>query len=190
MFSLILGLVLFILLHLVRELGVRQTLMDRAGSASSYKGLYSLLALVGLGLIIWGKVNAPFVMVWQPKFELRFISHVLMIPAMILVIAGNIPLSYLRQQLRNPMLGGVTLWGLAHLWSNGDLASMLLFGGFAAWAGLKFVTLGFEQSSQAVNQTVKPSVFWDIIAVVVGLILYVLISRYHGQLFGVGLDFV
>lgn len=188
MFSLILGLLLFIGLHLTREFGLRTGLVNRCGSESSYKAVYSLLALLGLGLIIWGKASAPFVMLWQPKFELRFISHVLMIPAFILLIAGNIPMSFVRQNFRNPMLAGVTFWGLAHLWSNGDLASVLLFGAMAAWASFKFVSLGLKHSTK-VDQN-NPHLFWDIIAVVAGLITYTLISQYHGQLFGVGLEYV
>lgn len=188
MFNLTLGLVLFLTLHLTKEFGLRSRLINRCGSENNYKAAYSLLALLGLGLIIWGKATAPFIMLWQPKFELRFISHVLMIPAFILVIAGNSPMSYLRQQIRNPMLAGITFWGLAHLWSNGDLASVLLFGAMAAWASFKFVSLGLSGASKASQK--GPNMFWDFIAIVGGLITYILISQYHGQLFGVGLQYV
>jgi uncharacterized membrane protein len=188
MFSLVLGLLLFIGLHLTREFGLRPVLINRCGSENNYKAAYSLLALLGLGLIIWGKATAPFIMLWQPKFELRFISHMLMIPAFILLIAGNSPMSYLRQQTRNPMLAGLTFWGLAHLWSNGDLASVLLFGVMGAWAGFKFMSLGLRGPSRMDEK--KPNLFWDFIAIVAGLITYTLISQYHGQLFGVGLQYV
>ena len=182
---LILGLMLFFALHLLRETGFRQAVIDACPSENAYKGIYSLLALLGLGLIIWGKSIAPFNMVWQPIYELRYISNVLMIPAFVLVMAGNMPPSYIRQTLRNPMLLGVTFWGLAHLWSNGDMASMLLFGGFSLWAGFKFVTMGLDPKPTSRS----PSLLWDVIAVVLGLILYVVVSLFHGQLFGVGLSF-
>lgn len=187
MFSLILGLLLFITLHLSRELGLRPVFIHRLSSEKNYKSAYSLLALLGLGLIIWGRATAPFIMLWQPRFELRYISHMLMIPAVIFVIAGNTPLSYIRQQFRHPMLVGVALWGIAHLWSNGDLASILLFGTFSIWASFKFFSLSAIVSSSQANK--KPYVFWDIIAVVVGATLYILIGRYHGQLFGIGLEY-
>lgn len=177
---------MFFLPHLLRELGIRQRVIDALPSESAYKGLYSLVALAGLLLIIWGKSLASFSMVWQPLYELRFISHLLMIPAIILVAAGNMPMSYMRRHLRNPMLLGVCLWGLAHLWANGDLASMLMFGSFTLWAGIKFVSLGLA----AGPVSNKPSLLWDIIALIGGLIVYVLVSLFHGQLFGVGLNFV
>ena len=188
MFGLLLGLLLFIGLHLTREFGLRPLLIERCGSENAYKGAYSLLAMLGLAFIIWGKATAPFIMLWQPKFELRSVSHMLMIPAVILVIAGNIPMSYTRHHLRNPMLAGVTLWGLSHLWSNGDLASALLFGTMLIWAGFKFLYLGLKNTSRIGQRS--PAAFWDIIALCSGLIVYVLTSRYHGQMFGVGLDFV
>lgn len=187
MIILILGLTLFIGLHLTRELGVRPALVARLGSEGAYKGVYSLLALIGLVLIVWGKSAAPFTMLWAPKFELKFISHILMIPATIMLIAGNLPRSYIQHFLHNPMLGGIALWGIAHLWSNGDLASVLLFGAFTVWASFKFVSLSAQNKGKEVK---KPYPFWDIIAIVVGLIGYILISRYHGQLFGVALGYI
>ena len=83
------------------------------------------------------------------------------------------------------MLLGVVIWGVAHLWANGDLASILLFGSFTLWAGLKFATLRAETTS-----TSAPELSWlwrDLIAVVAGSILYFIIYVSHGPLFGVGL---
>ncbi len=186
MVILVCGLILFFVPHLLRELGLRQRVQNALPSQSAYMGLFSLVILAGLGLIIWGKSVSPFQMIWQPIFEKQFISLILMIPALILLVAGNMPLSYLRKQLRNPMLLGVLLWSLSHLWSNGDLASMLLFGSFALWSACKFVSL----RSVADVTSKSPSILWDIISLMGGLSLYALIGIYHGQLFGVGISFV
>lgn len=161
-------------------------LLAQLPSEGAYKGLYSLLALAGLVLIAVGKGQSDFVMIWEPRFELRSISHVIMIPVFILIVAGNIPLSNLRKNLRNPMMLGTCLWGLAHLWSNGDLASILLFGSFTLWSGFKFVAMGLHQGSIQG----PASVLWDGIALIAGLVLYGTIAIFHGQLFGVGLSFV
>lgn len=195
MWILIIGLLLFLLPHLLRELGQRDRLMASLPSIGAYKGIYTLVVLTGLVLIIFGKSQSPFVMIWQPIYELRFLSMVLMIPAVILVLAGNLPPNYLRKYLRNPMLLGVTLWGIAHLWANGDLASILLFGSFTLWAGGKFMAKSFNGTSStaaSLNTTGSAqtaSIIWDGIAIAAGLAIYVLISIYHGQLFGVGLSF-
>lgn len=184
MIILISGLVLFFAPHLLRELGLRQSVINALPSEGAYKGIYSVVSLTGLVLIIWGKSSSPFTMIWQPMYELRFISHMMMIPALILLAAGNMPMSFIRKFLRNPMLLGVLFWSLSHLWSNGDLASILLFGSFALWSAIKFTMLGLASDTAS-----KPaSVFWDTIALVGGLTMYALISIYHGHLFGVGLN--
>ena len=181
---LILGLLLFTGVHLLRELNLRQPLLDRLGE-KAYKGVYSLLALAGLLLIVWGKSAAPFVMLYEPRYELRGISHFLMLPAFILVVAGNLPQSHLRNATRHPMLLGTVVWGGAHLWANGDLASVLLFGVLATWALVKFVSL----TLRIPPRTDKPSIVWDILAIIFGFIVYSLVTIYHGQLFGIGLTF-
>lgn len=181
---LVLGLILFFAPHLLREFGLRQRLRDTLPSEGAYMGLYSLVVLAGLCLIIWGKSIAPFQMVWQPIFEWRSLSLMLMIPALICVVAGNVPPSHLRKLLRNPMLIGILLWSLSHLWSNGDLASMLLFGSFGVWSCTKIVSL-----RNVVNVESRPPEFiWDIICLLGGLVLYVVIGLYHGELFGVGVS--
>ena len=185
MILLITGLLLFLGPHLLREFGLRDRLLAAAPSQGVYRACYSLLALAGIVLIAFGKGKAGFYMMWEPMFELRYISHILMLPACILLVAGNTPTSHMRKQLRNPMLLGVTLWGLAHLWANGDLASMLLFGSFTLWAGFKFVALGLEKG--AVNGSA--AIVWDIVSVIGGLVLYAFIGIYHGPLFGIGLSF-
>jgi hypothetical protein len=82
------------------------------------------------------------------------------------------------------MLVGILLWSLSHLWSNGDLASMLLFGSFALWSSVKMCTLRAVVDVQPKS----PGFIWDIISLLVGLGLYAVIGLYHGELFGVGVS--
>ncbi|MFM1894989.1 MAG: hypothetical protein RLZZ385_63 [Pseudomonadota bacterium] len=184
MYILVAGLVLFIGVHLLREFGLRDPLLQRFGEGA-YKGLYSLVALAGLGLIVWGKSSAPFIMVWQPVYELRSITHFLMLPAWILVVAGNVPMSHLRQHTVHPMLLGTVLWGGSHLWANGDLASALMFGSLSLWALFKYFAL--LRSKPASNA--RPSWLWDVFVVILGFSLYGVVMVYHGPLFGIGLSF-
>ena len=181
---LILGLILFLLPHTLREFGLREALAGRFPSHGAYKGVYSLIALLGLALIIWGKSIAPFVMVWEPPFGLRNFSHFLMIPVFWLLLAGAMPMSGLRRQLRNPMVLAVTLWGAAHLWTNGDLASMLLFGGFTLWGAIKFFSLWRNTAVPAYRFRMAS---WDIVSGLLGLVIYWAVFIFHGDLFGVGL---
>lgn len=182
MLLLTLGLGLFIGTHLLREFGLRDSVLRRLG-AGPYRLSYSLVTAAGLVLIVVGKSGSPFIMLWQPVYELRYITHFLMLPATILVVAGNLPMSHLRYNLQHPMLIGTMIWGGAHLWANGDLASVVLFSSLALWALIKMTALLMRPAADR-----KPPLLrWDVIAVVCGFLLYVLIIIYHGQLFGIGL---
>ena len=181
---LILGLLLFAGVHLLREFRLRENLLGRLGERG-YKVFYSLVALAGIVLIIWGKSASPFIMIYEPRYELRSITHFAMLPAFILVVAGNLPASHLRSITLNPMVLGTAIWGGAHLWANGDLASVVLFGTMTAWAVIKFISLALTRSADAA----RPSVLWDTAAIIAGFIAYSLVTIYHGQLFGIGLTF-
>ncbi|MCY4263722.1 MAG: NnrU family protein [Gammaproteobacteria bacterium] len=179
------GLLLFFLLHILRELGWRDRIITRLGSVKIYKVVIALLSLLALTLIVTGKSQSEFLMVWEPRFHQRSFSNYLMLPALVLFVAGNFPNSCMLVLLRNPMLMGAMFWGAAHLWSNGDLASLLLFGGFTLWALFKYISL-FNHPSAS---TKSPSLWWDMAAIVIGSILYLLLAFFHGTIFGVGLSF-
>ncbi len=183
MIVLVVGLAIFIGVHLFREFGIRAHLVDKQGEPR-YKGIFSLLALTGLGLIIYGKSIAPFLTIWVPAYELRSVTHLLMLPAWILVMAGNLPHSIIKSTVSHPMLLGVIVWGCSHLLANGDLASLLLFGSLVLFSTVKIVT------AQKTDKTaIKPaSLKWDFVAIVSGFVLYGIVLVFHGQLFGVGLS--
>jgi uncharacterized membrane protein len=179
---LISGLILFSGIHLLREFNLRDAAINRLG-ANYYRLVYSLVVLIGLGLIIWGKTRAPFVMVYQPIYELKSLSHIAMLPAFVLIMAGNLPTSHIRRHTVHPMLIGTAIWSVAHVWANGDLASVILFGSIGIWAVIKFLSL---LKVKPVSQK-SGSLTWDVIAVVLGFCIYGTVLVYHGQLFGIGL---
>ena len=182
-----LGLILFISLHLLRELGWRKTLIARFG-LGPYKGGLSVAVIISLVLIVLGKGNASFVQVWVPPFSLRSITHLLMISSCILVIAGALPNSYTRELIGHPMLIGVVVWGFAHLLSNGDLASLLLFVALGLWALFKIFSLEFGKGKRDDDKSERrASLIWDGTAIVIGMIAYMLLLVFHGPLFGFAL---
>lgn len=137
MISLIAGLVIFLGTHTLTTLrGVRAGLIGRLGEGP-YKGLYSFISGVGLGLIIWGfggYRRAGYVAVWDPPGWLHPVALVLMWFAFVALAAAYSPTGKIKAGLRHPLLVSVKTWALAHLLVNGDLGSILLFGGFLAWA--------------------------------------------------------
>jgi uncharacterized membrane protein len=138
---LICGLVLFLGCHSLRvgPESFRDGLVQRFG-AGGFKGLYSLISLIGFALIIWGYglARANPTMVWLPPVATRHIALLLMLPALILMVATYIPGNVLKAKLHHPMVLSVKVWAAAHLISNGNLADIVLFGSFLIWAVLSF----------------------------------------------------
>lgn len=192
MAALILGLCLFTGLHMLREMGLRNPLRNRLG-VPRYLLLFCAGILLAVLLIVHGKSTSPFVQLWVPPYNWRSITNMAMLTACIFVAAGNLPHSYLKESLSHPMLLGIIVWGVAHLLSNGDLASVLMFGGLSVWAAIKIVTLQWETRTAATpapSATAarrKPSLYWDAAAVISGTIVYGTILLFHGPLFGFAL---
>ena len=181
---LVLGLMLFFFPHMLREFGPREALAGKFPSVGAYRGAHSLVVLLGLALIIWGKSIAPFIMIWEPPFGLRHFSYYLMIPVFWMLLSGHMPHSWMTCKLRNPMVLAVALWGAAHLWTNGDLASMLLFGSFTLWAAVKYFSLWRITGVPAFETRMW---LWDIVNGVLGSVIFWTVFVFHGDLFGVGL---
>lgn len=185
---LILGLVLFLGAHSVRIVaeGWRTQMIARLGEGP-WKGLYSLVSLAGFALIVWGYglARQQPVVLWNPPFATRHVASLLTLLAFILLAAAYVPRNAIKARLHHPMVLGVKTWALAHLISNGNLADVLLFGGFLLWAILDFRaarqrdrTLGTQYPAGTAAGTAG--------AVVVGLVAWAAFAFWaHALLIGV-----
>lgn len=133
---LVLGLALWVIAHLVKRLApeARAGLTARLGPGAS-RGLFAVAIAAGLALMILGYRAAPYVAVYTPPFWGIHLNNTLMLIAVYLFGASHSK-ARVRLFLRNPMLTGVMLWAVAHLLVNGDLASVILFGGLGIWAAV------------------------------------------------------
>lgn len=175
------GLVLFLGIHLLPTLpGMRDALAGRLGERA-YRGLFALLSLAGFVLIVWGKARAPFVPVYDPPAWGRYVAPPLMIIAFYLLVGSRLPAN-IRRHLRHPMLWAVTLWAGVHLLANGDLASILLFGGFLAYA---VFDMWSANRRGATTSDRKVSTTRDAIVVIAAGTLYLVFFLAHPVLFGV-----
>jgi uncharacterized membrane protein len=140
---LILGLVIFLGAHLfVAGREARAAVIARIGKGP-YLGLFSLVSLAGLILIGYGfglYRATGWIDVWYPPRWTHYVTQFLMWPASIFVVAAYIRGNIWRT-LKHPMLVGVKTWAAAHLISNGDLGSIVLFGSVLAWAVVDRITL-------------------------------------------------
>ena len=180
----LLGIALFIGIHLVPVVPpLRSALMKTLGEMP-YKGLFTLLAVAGLVLIVMGWSDASTAPVYEPPAWGRHLAFSLVPIAFILFAAANMP-GHIRYRLKHPMLIGTVLWACAHLSANGDERSVTLFGAFAIWAIIDLI------SEIARGRTLigakAPRVSMDIAAVVGGLLVAGAIMHFHGKLFGMPL---
>jgi len=98
-----------------------------------YRALFALVTLGTVALTAYGYRQAPVVNLWFPPSFMVHLNNILMVVAVPIFIAGAVA-SPVRRWIRHPQLIGVKIWALAHLLANGDLASVILFGGCMAWA--------------------------------------------------------
>jgi len=137
MLILVAGILLFLGAHVFTTLRTaRDGLIARLG-AGPYKGLHSLVSLVGFGLIIYGFGQyraGGLIPVWTPPVWARHVTLPLMWLAFVSLGAMGPTPGLIRGLLRHPMLVAIKIWALAHLLVNGDAGGMLLFGSFLAFA--------------------------------------------------------
>jgi len=154
----ILGLVLFLGSHSLRVFADdwRTAKMAQWGE-KFYKGLYSVASLVGFVLMVYGfsKIRWDSPWLWYPPVGMRHLAALLMLPALVLLVASQVPNNAIKAKLRHPMVLAVKVgaldqrphpamvlavkvWALAHLLSNGKVADLVLFGAFLVWAVLNF----------------------------------------------------
>ena len=141
MLLLLIGLLLFTGVHLIPSLApeLRQRWYGRMGEGG-YKGAFSLLLLLGIGLIVAGwRSTQPAVIYMLPPAVHPVALGLLVLAFLLLVVSTR--QSRLRQWIRHPQLTGVLLWGVAHLLLNGDSRSLLLFGGLTLWALVEIIAI-------------------------------------------------
>jgi uncharacterized membrane protein len=191
MLILILGLVIFLGTHVFsmrRE--ARAAAIARLGEGP-YKGLYSLLSLLGLVLVVWGfgryRAN-DWIDVWYPPVWTRHLALLLVWAAFVCLAAAYLP-GRIKRALKHPMLAGVKIWALAHLLANGDLGSILLFGSILAWAVMARISVKRRRDEvRDHGGPVSEPSGWrnDILALAIGTVLWFAFARWlHPLLIGV-----
>lgn len=186
---LILGLVIFLGMHsFSMARGRRAALIARIGEGP-YKGLYSLVSLLGIVLIAFGYGQyraGGYIPVWDPPVWTRHLALLLVWLAFICIAAAYLP-GRIKARLKHPMLAGVKIWALAHLLANGDLGSILLFGFILVWAVLARISAKRRDVAAQHGGTAAPA-GWrnDVLAVLVGTAIYLAFAFWlHPWLIGV-----
>jgi uncharacterized membrane protein len=188
MLTLVLGLFLFLGIHSTRIFAEerRTAAIARIGPLP-WKGLYSVLSLLGFAVLVWGfrMARQDTLVLWLSPPWMKHVTAVLMMVSFILLAAAYVPRNSIKARLHHPMVLAVKVWALGHLLSNGVAADVLLFGAFLLWAVLSFRAA--RQRDRANNAVYPPgNAISTAITIAVGLVAWSVFALFlHGPLIGV-----
>lgn len=185
---LIAGLIIFFAVHSVSILneGWRNRMVVRIGDGP-WKGIYSLVAIIGFILIIqgYGLARQESAVLFFAPHWLRSLAMLLLLPVFPLMLSTYFP-GRIQKFARHPMLVATILWSFSHLLVNGKLVDILLFGAFLLWAALDLYSM--RQRTPRTIPGAPTSRVNDLIALLLGLALYGLyVVWLHTLLVGIAL---
>lgn len=219
---LLLAMATFVIGHFVlASLPVRQALIGMIG-ANGFRILFSIFALITMIWSVKAYIAAPYQELWAQTEALRHIPATIMPLACILAIAGistrnitsvggesmspdDTPARGIVTVTRHPLMWGFALWALAHLAPNGDVASLIFFGGlaFLSLAGMAHIdhrrqsTMGSDWGPMALTTSAIPFVAYiqgrttidwkgiGLARLAMGIALYALLLMGHEWAIGV-----
>lgn len=188
MVALIAGLVLFLGAHsLVLAVPDKRAALIEQWGEQKWKALVGLVSIAGFVLLVWGyglaRVEPTWL--WHSPVWTRHLAALLMLPAMILLVATYVPGTHIKARIGHPMLLATKIWAIAHLFANGTLADLILFGSFLVWAVIGFIVHRRRDRAEGTSYPASGA-GRDVIAVVVGLVLYgAFAMKLHVWLMGV-----
>ncbi|HEY8251165.1 MAG TPA: NnrU family protein [Burkholderiales bacterium] len=141
MTMLVIATVAFIATHFVTSTPLRPALVNAMGEWP-YRGVYSLVAFVTLGWMVWAYASAPRELLWSgfpntPYWAMP-VAFVLIAcgywrnPTMVgadKLLKSEDPARGMIRITRHPIMWGIMLWAGAHIVARGDLKSLVFFGG-------------------------------------------------------------
>lgn len=184
MLFLILGIVIWSAMHFIPASApdFRTKMIARFGTAL-YKAGFGMITLAAVALIIWSWPHASTELLYLPVAWGAFLTIFLTLIAFVLVFAPYIDNNF-RRLIRHPQLVGIILWGVGHLFANGEARSVALFGGLTLWALLEIWLLNKRDGSWE-----KPAAvpfIADVRLLLAGAGFYTIFLYTHQLLFGVG----
>lgn len=180
-----LGVILFCLTHLYPVVfrANRQAIIGKIGG-TPYKGIYSLLILLSLALIIFGWRSSDSLYLFDLPEWGRSATSILMYLALFLFLSAKAQ-NNVKRLIRHPQLCSILLWAIAHLLSNGESRSLVLFGIFALWSPIMMLVLNRRDGAwQKPNASPLTS---DLKTGLIALVVYVVLVLGHGYFTGISL---
>lgn len=173
MILLILGLALWWAAHLFKRVAPEK----HAALGDKVKGPVALTLVLSIVLMVIGYRGWFSVQIWSPPLWMTHVNNTLMLLSILLFGMASTS-GRLRGRLRHPMLMGFGAWCLAHLLVNGDLASIVLWGGLWVWAIVEVKVINAAEPKW--NRPEPGQAKGDVKLVVISLVLFAVITGIHG----------
>jgi uncharacterized membrane protein len=151
--------VAFLATHFVTSTPLRPALV-RAMGEWPYRGVYSLVALITLGWMIWAYAQTPRDVIFSGW---RNAPYLVMPVVFILIACGywrnptmvgadkllksEDPARGMIRITRHPLMWGIMLWAAAHIAARGDTRSLAFFGAFLVLAGVGTLLMDARKKS-------------------------------------------
>lgn len=174
--TLIAGLVLWSIAHFFKRLApnMRAAMTTKMGNGA--KGVMALLILASIVLMVVGYRAAPAEFVYGLPRWATHVNNTLMLVSVALLGMGNSK-GRARTWLRHPMLWGVVVWSIAHLLVNGDVPSIVLFGGLAIWAVASMLLINIQDGKW--ERPAPGPASGDVKWLVISAVVFAVISGIH-----------
>lgn len=172
MIWLVIGVVLWSGAHLFKRLAPRV----RKGMGDAGKGMVAAASLLAIVLMVIGYRIAEPGFLWQLPDWARHVNNLLMVIAVILFGLG-MSKSRFNGIMRHPMLTSVLVWAVAHLLVNGNVPSLVLFGGLGLWSVVEMVMINRAQPKWTPPK--KGSAMGDLRLIAISAVVFAVISGVH-----------
>jgi len=189
MTTLVLGLILFVGVHLLPSAAprVRNNLAQKLG-AGGWKVLFSIVSAAGLYFIAtgYGAARMSPTFIWYPPAFLSHVTALLMLIAFVFLAATYVPNNAIKARVGHPMLIGIKTWAIAHLLVNGTLADFVLFGTILAWAVFAFIRNRKADRAAGLAKSANSSTIATAVTLVIGILFTGVFALWlHPMLIGV-----
>jgi len=172
---LILGLLIWVGAHVFKRVAPEA----RAQMGDRGKGVVALSLVISIVLMVIGYKMTDGPVWWGRGPATTGVNNLLVLVGFYLFAASGAK-TRITRVIRNPQLAGFSLWAVAHLLVNGDLASIILFGGLLMWAQAEIMIL--NRANPDWTPPAPPPMKKEIVAVVAAVVLYGVVAAIHALL--------
>jgi uncharacterized membrane protein len=174
------GVLLFVLLHGIAAVPRYKSYVKSRMGERWYGPVFGLASVLAIAVIVLGWRSSDFVVIYDPPGWGWYVNYVLTFIGFLCVGIFLFRGSY-RQRLRFPMGIATVFWAAGHLCANGDMASLILFGGLLA-GNVAHMAVAM---ANGIRPTPEVRVGHNGLSLIFGAALYGIMTQLHPAIIGV-----